>query len=110
MTDAAKLFYEIGNQIPEVKAGNMFGWPCFKFQRKPFLFFDKNSEDAMVFKVNSEDLQTVLAMEGASIFNPGDKGKPMKNWVVVPFAHHSLWLELAIKSYEHIQKEVNYGK
>jgi hypothetical protein len=36
-----------------------------------------------------------LALEGAHLFDPGGKGRPFKEWVVVPAAHASEWPGLA---------------
>lgn len=110
MAEVESLFSEIGNSIPGAKRGNMFGWQCFKYQKKPFVFFDKNSEQAIVFKLDQNSLMDALDLEGAEIFNPGEKGKPMKNWAVVPVTHSHLWQELAWKAFENIVKEVNHGK
>lgn len=110
MNKAAELYTEIGSSIVDAKASNMFGWKCFKYQNKPFLFFDKNSEQAMVFKLPKDQLIDALDLQGAEIFNPGDKGKPMKNWAVVPFKHSKLWKEFALAAYENIVTEIKNGK
>ena len=110
MNNAKNLYYEIGESISDAKVGNMFGWECFKYQNKPFIYFDKNSEQAIVFKLDKDSLTDALGLQGAEIFNPGDKGKPMKNWAVIPFIHSNRWKELSLKSYQNIVKEVKNGK
>jgi hypothetical protein len=110
MNKAEQLYVEIGESIAGAKTGNMFGWKCFKYQNKPFLFFDKNSHEAMVFKLDKDAVPDALRLEGAATFNPGNKGAPMKNWAVVPFRHRSLWKELALKAFEEICNEVKNGK
>ncbi|HET8860966.1 hypothetical protein [Marivirga sp.] len=110
MNEAEQLYTEIGESMEDVKSGNMFGWKSFTYKRKPFLFFDKNSEQAVVFKVETDKLISTLDLAGTEIFNPGDKGKPMKNWVVVPIKHNYLWKDLALSAYENIIREVNHGK
>lgn len=110
MNKSEQLYIEIGKSITDARAGNMFGWKCFKYEKKPFLFFDKNSEQAMVFKLDKDSLIDVLDLQGAEVFNPGDKGKPMKNWALVPVKHSNLWKELALKACQNIIKEVKNGK
>ena len=36
-----------------------------------------------------------LGLDGAHLFDPGGRGRPMKEWVVVPPAHAVRWAELA---------------
>jgi hypothetical protein len=107
MNSSEIVYNEIGVSFVDAKPSNMFGWKCYKYKNKPFLFFDKNTEEAMVFKLKADEIENILQLPSTSIFNPGDKGKPMKNWVTVPFIHHKIWQELAMASYEYICKEVN---
>lgn len=109
MPTAEELYLEIGASTGNAKAGNMFGWRCFKYRNKPFLFFDEHSQQAMVFKLGPDSLAAALSLPGAGVFNPGGKGKPMKNWAVVPVAHSPLWRELALQAYQHIVQEVQDG-
>jgi hypothetical protein len=54
------------------------------------------SEDAMVFKLEDPEAHAdALALDGAHLFDPGGRGRPFKEWVVVPAAHAGLWPELA---------------
>ncbi len=110
MNNAEQRYTTIGESLADAQAGIMFGWQCYTYKRKPFLFFDKNSGQAMVFKLDPDSLIDAMSLSGADIFNPGDKGKPMKNWVVVPLQHHLLWEELALKAFENIMNELAYGK
>lgn len=110
MNTAENLYKTICENLEDTQASNMFGWKCYTYKRKPFLFFDKKSRQAIVFKLDRDSLMDVMSLPGADVFNPGDKGKPMKNWVVVPFRHYQLWKELALKAYENILNEVAHGK
>jgi hypothetical protein len=110
MNKAEQLYTEIGESIKDAKAGNMFGWKCFKIGKKPFLFFDKNSENAMVFKLGKKGINDALSLRGCEIFNPGDKGKPMNNWATVPYEYKEYWKAFALKSYELILRELKNAK
>ena len=75
-----------------------------------YIFFDMNSGNGMVFKLEKQAIENVMSEFGGQIFNPGDKGKPMKNWVVVDFAHHHIWEELLQMAYQNIIEEIENGK
>jgi hypothetical protein len=110
MENSFEEYSNIGQKFLEAKSGNMFGWRCFKYKNKPFLFFDENSKNAMVFKLDKDSLFDALNLIGVEIFNPGDKGKPMKNWAVIPYRYLHVWEKFALKSYELILKEIEHGK
>jgi hypothetical protein len=72
---------------------------------KPFVFFDRNTEDAAAFKLSGHLHTEALKLEGAEIFNPGDKGKPMQNWINVPYQHKHKWAEFAFAAFEEALKQ-----
>jgi hypothetical protein len=50
----------------------------------------------MVFKLPDQAQREVaLALDGTELFDPGERGAPMKEWVVVPAAHADRWPDLA---------------
>ncbi|MFM2269060.1 MAG: hypothetical protein RL757_2501 [Bacteroidota bacterium] len=102
---AHNYFLEICEAIPDAKKGAMFGWECYKCGTKPFAFFDRNTEAAVAFKLSGEVYNEALALPDSEIFNPADKGKPMKNWVVVSFAQKSYWACFAMAAFEEVLKE-----
>ncbi len=75
-----------------VVATKMFGMPALKADGKAFGGF---SAGAMVFKLADEAHARALALAGAHTFDPSGMGRPMKAWVVVPFAHVGAWGALA---------------
>ena len=78
-----------------VELSQMMGMPCVKARGKMVAGFSKG-EDAMVFKLSDPAAHAeALALEGAHLFDPGGKGRPFKEWVVVPFAHEPEWESLA---------------
>ena len=80
-----------------VELSQMMGMPCVKRGGKLFAGFAsgtglKRNEEAMVFKLPDPAAHArALALDGAHLFDPGGKGRPFKEWVVVPEAHADQW-------------------
>lgn len=92
MLAAQELYFAIGNKLPEVISGKLFGKPCFKINGKAFVCFFENE---MVFKITGETHQQTLSLANAKLFDPSGKGRPMKEWVQVPYQHQQQWENLA---------------
>jgi hypothetical protein len=75
-----------------VVASKMFGMPCLKVDGKAAagLF-----NDSMTFKLAGAAHATALALDGAHLFDPSAMGRPMKEWVQVPYANRDRWASLA---------------
>ncbi len=72
----------------------MMGMPCVKRGGKLALGFVRE-EGALVFKLEDEqEREAALALEGAHLFDPSGKGRPFREWVVVPPAHAAEWERL----------------
>lgn len=85
-----------------VTSGKMFGMPCLKNDvGKAFAGF---YHGAMVFKLGAPEHGAALALAGAQLFDPGDMGRSMKEWVVVPADHASRWLEFAEAAFRYTSK------
>ena len=110
MENAEEYFHILGKSLGKSKPGNMFGWRCYKIGRKPFIFFDENTKNGMVFKLAKHEIENILSDYDAHIFNPGDKGKPMKNWAVVSSEHSHAWDNLLHLSYQYVIDEIENGK
>ena len=81
-------------------SGKMFGMPCLKNSNgKAFAGF---FEGAMVFKLGGDSHGEALALSGARLFDPSERGRPMKEWVVVPNEHASMWLEFARDEFDYV--------
>jgi hypothetical protein len=75
----------------DVQTAKMMGMPCVKVGGKLVAGFSADA-DAMVFKLTDEQTrERALALEGAKLFDPGGRGRPMREWVVVPPAHAATW-------------------
>lgn len=81
-------------------SGKMFGMPCLKNSNgKAFAGY---FEGRMVFKLGGASHAEALALSGTRLFDPSERGRPMKEWVVVPFEHVSRWLEFAHDAFEYL--------
>lgn len=57
----------------------------------------------MVFKLSNGVHQEALSLDGAELFDPSGKGRPMKEWIQVPFDYHLRWKEFAIESLAYVK-------
>ncbi len=85
-----------------VVATKMFGMPSLKADGKAFAGF---SDGAMVFKLAGAAHTRALGLEGAHSFDPSGMGRPMKAWIVVPFAHKGEWASLADEALASVTSE-----
>ena len=81
-------------------SGKMFGMPCLKNSNgKAFAGY---SEGTMVFKLGGTSHADALALSGARLFDPSKRGRPMKEWIVVPIEHVSRWPEFAQCAFDYV--------
>ncbi len=95
--DAQERYDEIVDDLvarnDNVTTGKMMGMPCVKRGGKMVAGIWRG---AMVFKLpDATQREAALALEGSHLFDPGERGAPMKEWVVVPEAHATQWPTLA---------------
>lgn len=77
----------------DLEKTQMMGMPSVKRNGKLVVGFWK---DTMVFKLpNAAQREQALALDGAALFDPGERGRPFKEWVAVPRAHADRWSALA---------------
>lgn len=77
----------------DVELSQMMGMPALKRGGKLWVGFWK---EEMVFKLTDPgQREEALALAGAHLFDPGERGRPMKEWVAVPHAHEREWPYLA---------------
>jgi hypothetical protein len=102
--DAQERYEELVDDLcarhDDVTPSQMMGMPCVKrggkmvagYASGKALANNEQVEEAMVFKLTDPKVHArALALDGAHLFDPGGKGRPFKEWVVVPFAHASEW-------------------
>ncbi|MEO6301591.1 MAG: hypothetical protein ABIP51_00335 [Bacteroidia bacterium] len=100
MTKEETLYIEIGQKMQSAEQSQMFGKPCFKINGKAFICFFKNE---MVFKLTGDDHKNALSLEGAQLFDPSGKKRPMKEWVQVPFDYSDKWEKIAKASLVYVK-------
>ena len=83
-----------------VKASSMFGMPTLKLDGKALAGV---YGDSMIFKLSPKGVEEALRLDGAHLFDPSGKGRPMKAWVVVPPAHAAAWEQLALRALSDIR-------
>ena len=77
----------------------MFGMPVLKAGDKVFA---GTFGDAMTFKLGPADLDAARRQAGVEAFEPM-KGRPMKEWVLVPLAHAKKWPDLAERAFDYLR-------
>ncbi|MDQ6757323.1 MAG: hypothetical protein M3004_10350 [Bacteroidota bacterium] len=105
MTEAEIYFNELTEKIANAKAGKMFGALCMKMPNgKSAAMFWKNN---IVVKLHGKALQDALSLDGTKLFEPME-GRPMKEWVQIPFDYKSKWemfAKISTQSVEKIEKK-----
>lgn len=101
MTQEQALYFEIGQGLDGAEQSQMFGKPCFKTNSKACVCFFQNE---MVFKLTGEAHHEALSLEGAQLFDPSGKKRPMKEWVQVPFDYHDKWELYAKAAMEYVSR------
>lgn len=87
------LVQALVEQDPALTPGKLFGMPCLKQGKKAVLgAFD----GGVVFKLEGPAHAQAMALEGAALFDPGGKGRPMKAWVVLGPEHQASWLDYSM--------------
>jgi len=81
------------------RRSKMFGMPVLKTGDKVFA---GTFGDAMTFKLGPQDLEKAKTQSGVEAFEPM-KGRPMKEWVLVPLAHAKRWHDLAERAFDYVK-------
>ncbi len=99
MTKEEQCFHKVGEQIESAEKGQLFGKLCYKINKKAFCCFFEND---MVFKLSGEMHSEALSLDGAQLFDPSKKGRPMKEWVQVSFYYQNEWKRFAEAAAEYV--------
>jgi len=101
MTEAEKYFHELTGQIPDVEPGKMFGALCFKTPngKAAAMFW----HDFLVVKLSGKARDEALSLDGTRFFDPMD-GRPMKEWIQIPFAYQHQWKEFALSAAVYVRQ------
>jgi hypothetical protein len=99
MTPEESLYIGIGQNLNETTQSQLFGKSCFKTNGKAFICFFQNE---MVFKLTGDIHRQALNMSDSKLFDPSGKGRPMKEWVQVPYHHKEHWQKFAESALEYV--------
>ena len=102
MSKEESLYIATGQSVKDAEQSQMFGKPCFKLNGKAFISF---FQESMVFKLDGEEHKTALGLKGSMLFDPSGKGRPMKEWVQVPFTHKEQWPRFAKSAAEYLKRK-----
>lgn len=100
MSKEEQLFSKTGKNIKGAEPGQLFGKPCFKVKGKAFVCL---FESCMVFKLPGNAHGQALNLDGSQLFDPSKKGRPMKEWVQVEYAHGSKWNDFAKAAFGYVK-------
>lgn len=99
MRKEEQLYLEIGRKLQNAEESQMFGKPCFKVNGKAFMSLFNNS---VVFKLHGDTHQDALSLDGSQLFDPSDRGRPMKEWILVPYHYATKWPLYAKAALEYV--------
>jgi hypothetical protein len=100
MTPEASLYLNIGQGLSETIESQLFGKPCFKTGGKAFICLFQND---MVFKLTGDAHKQAISLNGSRLFDPSEKGRPMKEWVQVSYHHKDKWPEFAEAALKYVR-------
>ena len=100
MSEQEAQYHMAAAKVEESVSSKLFGKPCYKINGKAFCCF---FEEAMVFKLTGNDHKKAIELTKAELFDPSKKGRPMKEWVQVPFEHKKLWNKFAIAAANYVK-------
>lgn len=101
MTAEESAFRTVCEQLSGAEASQMFGKPCYKIGGKAFACFFQNE---MVFKLGGNAHKEAMSLDGAKLFDPSGKGRPMKEWVQVPVHYQEKWTALAEAALSYVKQ------
>ena len=80
----------------DCRASTMFSMPCVKRSGKVVFGLTRTG---MVFKLTDPATHArAMAIAGAHLFDPGGRGEPFRQWVVVPAVQVDEWEPLAVEA------------
>lgn len=102
MKDTIELFENLRTELinhHNTTKGSIFGHKGLKIQGKVFAFYNAPN---LVIKLNKEDVEEVLKLEGTRNFDPMG-GKPMREWVEIPYDENQQWFDYSIKGMNYVR-------
>ncbi|MEO7908276.1 MAG: hypothetical protein ABIV47_01375 [Roseiflexaceae bacterium] len=102
---ARALFDQIARDLAvkhtDVTTGQIFGKACIKIHGKAFAAFFQGD---IALKLAGDDHRAALVLDGARLWDPSGKHRPMKEWVQIPFACVHAWPDLAAQALHYVEQ------
>ena len=102
---ARALFDQIARELAAsyagVSTGQIFGKACIKIHGKALAAFFQGD---IALKLTGDAHRAALALEGARLWDPSGKHRPMKEWVQIPFACADSWPDMAVHALIYIEQ------
>ena len=105
LNPACELFDQIARELAMkhdgVTTGQIFGKACIKTHGKALAAFFQGD---IALKLAGDDHRAALALEGARLWDPSGKHRPMKEWVQIPFACAAAWPDMAVQALTYVEQ------
>jgi hypothetical protein len=85
----------------QVTAGKWFSLPCLK--ANGYIFVAQWINGDVVFKLRGKAREEALALAGAKMFDPGENGAAMREWIQISPDHAAKWRDLAFDALEYVR-------
>lgn len=90
----------LATQLEDVSISQLFGKPSLKNKDTHFVC---GFLDCLVVKIGREAIAEKMGeYEGAVLFDPSGKGRPMKDWLQVPRKYEGHWWALTKQALEWV--------
>ena len=105
LNPARALFDQIARDLAithdGVTTGQIFGKACIKIHGKALAVFFQGD---IALKLAGDDHRAALALEGARLWDPSGKHRPMREWVQIPFACAVAWPDMAVQALTYVEQ------
>ncbi|NJR12658.1 TfoX/Sxy family protein [bacterium] len=100
--DSRFVFDRIADHLaaqPNIKRVMLFGVPNVAVNGNVFIAYQHG---AMVFKLSGAAHAQALALPDARLWDPSDKGRPMREWVQLSLASRDQWADWADEALAYV--------
>ena len=92
---------KIAESLEGAELGQLFGKPSLKVGKAHFVC---GFQQCLVVKVGKEAIKEMFPkFEGAVLFDPSGKGRPMKDWLQIPETYKEQWPSLALQALDFVK-------
>jgi hypothetical protein len=102
---SGKVFDEVLKRLlvdTSIKTSTMFGMRCAKISGKAFIGLHMGR---LVIKVGPVRAQNMFMSRQGEPFDPGNLGKPMRDWVMLPVPAHYFFIEELVAQWLSLAEE-----